>query len=135
MKDTLAGAGEKKDIPVVLGHGRLDLRSVMAALLEIRYPYQVGLEDEVSSDDPLPGIAQSFGYMRGTANHAWRDIRGGAVGRAVVGVTRCIENVAVKRQVQHQPVGLVLERRRRSTVTGTGVELADGPPGPLTTTL
>jgi len=65
MKDTLAGAGEKKDIPVVLGHGRLDLRSVMAALLEIRYPYQVGLEDEVSSDDPLPGIAQSFGYMRG----------------------------------------------------------------------
>jgi sugar phosphate isomerase/epimerase len=65
IKDTLAGPGDKKDRPVGLGFGRLDLRSIMAALLEVRFPYQVGLEDEVESADPVPGIAQSFGYMRG----------------------------------------------------------------------
>jgi inosose dehydratase len=65
MKDTLAGVGAKKDIPVIMGFGRLDIRSIMAALLEIRFPYQVGLEYEVEASDPVPGIAQSFGYMRG----------------------------------------------------------------------
>ena len=65
MKDTLAGAGDKKDRPVGLGFGRLDIRSIMAALLQVGYRFQVGLEDEVDSADPIPGIAQSFGYMRG----------------------------------------------------------------------
>ncbi len=65
MKDTLAPAGAVKDIPVGLGFGRLDLRAILAALIQIRYPYQVGLEDEVDAADPIPGIAQSFGYMRG----------------------------------------------------------------------
>jgi len=67
VKDTLAGAGVKKDIPAGLGFGRLDLRSVVAALLKINFKYQVGLEYEVDSPDPLPGIAQSFGYLRGMA--------------------------------------------------------------------
>jgi sugar phosphate isomerase/epimerase len=65
LKDTLVGAGVKKDIPVGLGFGRLDQRGIMTALLKARYPYQAGLEDEVDSPDPVPGIAQSFGYMRG----------------------------------------------------------------------
>ncbi|HEY4990379.1 MAG TPA: sugar phosphate isomerase/epimerase [Opitutaceae bacterium] len=65
IKDTTAGVGVKKDQPVGLGFGRLDIRALFAALLEIRYPYQVGLEDEVESPDTIPGIAQSFGYMRG----------------------------------------------------------------------
>jgi sugar phosphate isomerase/epimerase len=65
IKDTVAGVGVKKDQPVGLGFGRLDIRSIMAALIEIRFPYQVGLEDEVESADTIPGMAQSFGYMRG----------------------------------------------------------------------
>jgi inosose dehydratase len=65
MKDTSVGAGVKKDIPVDLGFGRLDLRSIMAALLKIRFPYQVGLEYELDTPDPIPGMAQSYGYMRG----------------------------------------------------------------------
>ena len=36
LKDTVAGVGVKKDVPVVLGNGRLDLRAIMAALLQIR---------------------------------------------------------------------------------------------------
>jgi inosose dehydratase len=65
MKDTSVGAGVKKDIPVDLGFGRLDLRSIMAALLKIRFAYQVGLEYELDTPDPIPGMAQSYGYMRG----------------------------------------------------------------------
>jgi inosose dehydratase len=65
IKDTLAGVGVKKDIPAGLGFGRLDIRAIMAALVQVNYPHQVGLEDEIESADPIPGIAQSFGYMRG----------------------------------------------------------------------
>jgi inosose dehydratase len=65
LKDTRAPAGALKDVPVGLGMGRLDIRSIMAALMEINFRDQVGLEDEVESSDPIPGIAQSFGYMRG----------------------------------------------------------------------
>jgi inosose dehydratase len=65
MKESLAGAGAKKDIPVVMGFGHLKIRSIMAALLQVGYKGQVGLEYEVDSEDPVPGVAQSFGYMRG----------------------------------------------------------------------
>jgi inosose dehydratase len=65
IKDTLVGAGVKKDVPVGLGFGRLDIRAIMDALLQVGYPHQVGLEDEVEATDPVPGIAQSYGYMRG----------------------------------------------------------------------
>jgi sugar phosphate isomerase/epimerase len=65
IKDTLAGVGVKKDLPVIMGKGRLDIRSIMAALLQVQYPYQVGLEFEVDSPNPVPGVAQSYGYMRG----------------------------------------------------------------------
>ena len=65
IKDTLAGAGAKKDLPVGLGFGRLDLRSVLSALIQVGYPGQVGLEYEVETPDPIPGIAQSFGFLRG----------------------------------------------------------------------
>jgi sugar phosphate isomerase/epimerase len=65
LKDTTVGAGVRKDVPAGLGFGRLDIRSMMAALLQIRFRYQVGLEYELDSPDPVPGIAQSYGYMRG----------------------------------------------------------------------
>ncbi len=65
LKDTLAGPGDLKDRPVELGFGHLDLRGIMSALQQIRFAGQVGLEDEVESVDPVPGVAQSVGYMRG----------------------------------------------------------------------
>ena len=65
IKDSLAAPGAKKDIPVMMGYGHLDIRSIMAALLQVHYKGQVGLEYEVDSADPVPGVAQSFGYMRG----------------------------------------------------------------------
>jgi inosose dehydratase len=65
LKDTVAAVGQKKDHPVIVGHGRLDIRSIFAALLQVRYDHQVGLEYEVETPDPVPGASQSFGYMRG----------------------------------------------------------------------
>jgi len=65
IKDTLVGAGVKKDIPVGLGFGKLDIRAILEALVQVGFPYQAGLEDEMETADPIPGIAQSFGYMRG----------------------------------------------------------------------
>jgi inosose dehydratase len=65
MKDTTVGAGVLKDVPAGLGFGRLDIRSMMQALLRIGFKYQVGLEYELEAPDPVPGIAQSYGYMRG----------------------------------------------------------------------
>jgi len=65
LKDSLAQVGDAKDRPVEVGFGHLDLRGMMAALREIRFAGQAGLEDEVDSADPVPGVAQSFGYLRG----------------------------------------------------------------------
>ena len=68
LKDTLVGAGVKKDVPVGLGFGKLDIKSIMRALAQVRFSYQAGLEDEMETADPIPGIAQSFGYMRGVVD-------------------------------------------------------------------
>ena len=65
LKDTLSPNGDKKDLGVDLGYGRVDVRGIIAALVQIGYTGQVGLEDEVISPDPLPGVATSYGYMRG----------------------------------------------------------------------
>ena len=65
IKDTLAVAGDKKDRPAEMGLGRLDLRAIMSALQQIQFKDQVGLEYEVESADPVPGVARSFGYMCG----------------------------------------------------------------------
>jgi len=65
LKDTLSPNGDKKDLGVELGYGRVDVRGIVAALVQIGYTGQVGLEDEVVSPDPLPGVASSYGYMRG----------------------------------------------------------------------
>jgi sugar phosphate isomerase/epimerase len=65
LKDTAVGAGVKKDVPAAMGFGVLDNRSIMEALLKVQYKGQAGLEYELESPDPVPGIAQSYGYMRG----------------------------------------------------------------------
>ena len=55
---------------VEVGRGVLDLKSILKALLDIKYSYQVAFEYEKDADDPLPGLAESVGYIRGLlANH------------------------------------------------------------------
>lgn len=49
------------------GKGVIDLVGLMAALMKARYGGQVGLEYEINPEDPLPGIRESLGYLRGVA--------------------------------------------------------------------
>ncbi len=50
--------------PVESGRGVLNLKAVMGALLEIKFPYMSDFEYEKDADDPLPGLAESVGYTR-----------------------------------------------------------------------
>ena len=52
--------------PVEVGRGVLDVRGMLKALLDIGYGHHVGLEHEKDMSDPIPGAAESFGYIRGT---------------------------------------------------------------------
>jgi sugar phosphate isomerase/epimerase len=49
----------------IVGEGRIPIADVFRQLRAIRYPGYVNLEYEIDADDPLPGMKQSFAYMRG----------------------------------------------------------------------
>jgi sugar phosphate isomerase/epimerase len=55
----------EKSQPIEVGRGVLDIRGILRALLEINYVYHVGLEHEKDMRDPIPGVAESIGYIRG----------------------------------------------------------------------
>ena len=50
---------------VAVGEGILPFREMFQALVEINYQGFVDLEYEVHGDDPMPGVIESFAYMRG----------------------------------------------------------------------
>jgi sugar phosphate isomerase/epimerase len=64
MKDLASKEGRSR--PVEVGRGVLDVRGMLKALLDIGYAYHVGLEYEKDLKDPIPGVAESIGYIRGT---------------------------------------------------------------------
>jgi len=59
--DTTAREGRS----VEMGRGVLDVGAILEALLEIGYPHLVSFEYEKDPEDPLPGLAESVGYVRG----------------------------------------------------------------------
>lgn len=65
LKDTIAIVGATKDIPAEVGAGRLDIRAVLTALKEINYSGVVAFEYEKVAANPLTGLAESIGYVRG----------------------------------------------------------------------
>jgi sugar phosphate isomerase/epimerase len=54
-----------KESQVAVGEGILPIREIFQALIDIKYPNFVDLEYEIHGDDPMPGVIESFGYMRG----------------------------------------------------------------------
>ena len=54
-----------KESQVAVGEGIMPVREIFEALIEINYPGFVDLEYEVHGDDPMPGVIESFAYMRG----------------------------------------------------------------------
>ncbi len=63
MKD-LANS-EKKDSQVAVGDGVMPVKKIFEALNAIEYKGFVDLEYEIYADDPMPGVIESFAYMRG----------------------------------------------------------------------
>lgn len=47
------------------GRGVLDLKSILQALVRVRYSHLLSFEFEKDSDDPLPGTSETLGYTRG----------------------------------------------------------------------
>jgi sugar phosphate isomerase/epimerase len=54
-----------KESQCIVGEGELPIADIFRALDAIHYPGFVNLEYEIDADDPLPGMKQSFAYMRG----------------------------------------------------------------------
>jgi sugar phosphate isomerase/epimerase len=54
-----------RDSQVAVGRGVIDFPALFTALMKIGYRGQVGLEYEIFPDDPIPGMRESLGYMRG----------------------------------------------------------------------
>ena len=63
MKD-LANATDKES-QVAVGQGIMPVRAIFEALAAMHYNGCVDLEYEIHPDDPLPGMIESFAYMRG----------------------------------------------------------------------
>jgi inosose dehydratase len=64
LKDLAAAEGRSR--PVEVGRGVLDIRGMLRTLREIGFAHHVGLEYEKDKKDPVPGVAESIGYIRGT---------------------------------------------------------------------
>jgi len=54
-----------KESQVAIGQGKMPVREIFEALIKINYPGFVDLEYEIHEDDPMPGVVESFAYMRG----------------------------------------------------------------------
>ena len=54
-----------RESQVAVGEGILPIRDIFQALIDIKYPGFVDLEYEIHGDNPMPGVIESFGYMRG----------------------------------------------------------------------
>ncbi len=54
-----------KDSQCIVGEGRMPIPEIFAQLQKMKYAGYVNLEYEIDKDNPLPGMKQSFAYMRG----------------------------------------------------------------------
>jgi sugar phosphate isomerase/epimerase len=56
---------QSKESQVAVGEGKMPVQGIFEALIAIKYPGYVDLEYEINGDDPMPGVIESFAYMRG----------------------------------------------------------------------
>ncbi len=54
-----------KDSQCVVGQGAMPMQAIFQQLVDMGYEGYVNLEYEINANDPLPGVKQSFAYMRG----------------------------------------------------------------------
>jgi sugar phosphate isomerase/epimerase len=54
-----------KESQVAVGQGLMPIREIFGALIKMNYAGWVDLEYEIHGDDPMPGVTESYAYMRG----------------------------------------------------------------------
>ncbi|MDP9039520.1 MAG: sugar phosphate isomerase/epimerase [Acidobacteriota bacterium] len=54
-----------RESQVAVGEGLMPVRAVFEALIATKYAGNVDLEYEIHGDNPMPGVIESFAYMRG----------------------------------------------------------------------
>jgi sugar phosphate isomerase/epimerase len=54
-----------RESQVAVGEGKIPFRGIFQALIATGYKGFVDLEYEIHGDDPMPGVTESFAYMRG----------------------------------------------------------------------
>ncbi len=54
-----------KESQVAVGEGIMPVRAIFQALIETKYEGNVDLEYEINGENPMPGVVESFAYMRG----------------------------------------------------------------------
>jgi sugar phosphate isomerase/epimerase len=55
----------KKESQVAVGEGIIPFRAIFESLIAVGYKGFVDLEYEIHGDDPMPGVIESFAFMRG----------------------------------------------------------------------
>ena len=55
---------QDKESQVAVGEGIMPVKKIFEALGAIKYKGSVDLEYEIQADDPMPGVIESFAYMR-----------------------------------------------------------------------
>jgi sugar phosphate isomerase/epimerase len=63
IKDVTAATREGHGVP--LGHGIIDFPGLVRALFDVKFKGVAAFEYEEQPDDPLPGLAESVGYLKG----------------------------------------------------------------------
>lgn len=63
MKDL--AEGKVKESQVAVGEGMMPVRAIFDTLIKMKYAGNVDLEYEINGDNPMPGVVESFAYMRG----------------------------------------------------------------------
>jgi sugar phosphate isomerase/epimerase len=54
-----------KESQCIVGEGKIPIVALFRQLEKMRYAGYVNLEYEIDENDPMPGMKQSFAYMRG----------------------------------------------------------------------
>ncbi len=50
---------------MAVGEGLMPVREIFKQLIAMNYKGNVDLEYEIHENDPMPGVIESFAYMRG----------------------------------------------------------------------
>jgi inosose dehydratase len=63
LKDLVSAAADAENAEA--GRGVMNFKAIFRALLKINFQHLASIEYEKDADDPLPGLAESVGYLRG----------------------------------------------------------------------